>query len=337
MKDFYKDFGYNFIRIFKDKEVPNFMKEAEALELDNLDSLPSSAFADVDSRSLPITDPANVYVSAAYYYGANDKNASVEARILKAAALFEIEEEVKELSESLSKNEKTASEMDGRPTWSVTIETAKGTQSASGTGIESLNKFAEVFAEDLFDLLSFDKKVECAKKIAAEADRLGGNTTDRVLEVSGRNVPDTQKLAQQVRARGVRISDDSLKSDLCKLANDLESSTGKDIAGMFKVAEILSKIDTKYSLNRFYGKSIQDPFASVFNTKREEAVKLAGIVEIGDKDYSSEELAEISQDVLKLALSADAQKAIGLGTDDFDPSKIATLDAQEKSVLASYL
>ena len=95
MKDFYSDYGYNFIKILKDKEVPSFVKEADILDQEEMDKLPDTAFASVDHRKLPITDPANVYVSAAYYFNANEKNAEVEDRILKAAELFEISEEIK--------------------------------------------------------------------------------------------------------------------------------------------------------------------------------------------------------------------------------------------------
>lgn len=338
MKDFYKDFGYNFIKMFKDKEVPNFVKEAESLEPDSMDSLPDSAFADVGGRTLPITDAANVYVSAAYYYGANDKNASVEERIQKAAALFDIVAEVKDLADYLAKGEeKTASEDETPGQWHVTVESCKGTHAASGSGFENLVKFAGIFAEDLFGLMSFAQKVEGAQKIANEMEKLGGDIPSRILEVAGRNIPDTEKLAQQIKARAVRVSDDDLKVELCKLADDLFYSGDKTMDGMFKVAEILSKIDAQHSLARFYGKSIQDPFASVFNTPHEAAVKLASIVELGDKCYSTEELGEISLDVLKVALSDEAQRAIGLGTGSFDPAKIASLDDSEKAILASYL
>lgn len=337
MKDFYTDFGYNFIRMFKDKEVPSFVKEAESLDPESVAALPSSAFADSDSRTLPITDAANVFVSAAYYYGANDKNASVEERILKAAELFEIADQVKELSASLSGGDKIASETPGNP-WKIDVETSIGAGKASGDGPESLAKFAGEFCDRLFDLFTFEQKVECAQKIASETKRLGGTVPDRILEVAGINVPDTEKLARQIKARAVRIpGDDGLKTDLCKMADDLESAEGKTLEGMFKVAKALSEIDRQYGMVRFYGTSMADPFASVFNTKREVAVKLASVVAIGDKNYSSEELAEIPTGVLKVALSEPSQKLIGLGTESYDPCKIASLDESERSVLASYL
>lgn len=333
MKDFYQDFGHNFIKLFKDKEVPSFVKEAEMLEPETLDSLPASAFACVETKSLPINDVANTYVSAAYYYGANSKNASVEERILKAAELFEILDEVKNLSE-LANTEKQAKEEEG---WEISINTESGTKSFSGKTPTSLKKFAEFYVSDLFGKLNFNEKVECAQKIAEVFSQNSLEVPERILQVSGQYLPNVEKLAQQIKARAVRVFEDDKKAQLCQMANDLLSSEEKNLKGMHKIAEILDVIDRQNYLTRFYGKSILDPFESVFNTPREEALKLATVVSIGEKDYSFEELQDISADVLKLALSSASCEKIGLSNNTYNPSKLAELDSDERDLLASYL
>lgn len=333
MKDFYQDFGHNFIKLFKDKEVPSFVKEAEMLEPETLDSLPSSAFACVETKSLPINDAANTYVSAAYYYGANSKNASVEERILKAAELFEILDDVKNLSE-LANDEKQGEEGEG---WEISINTENGTKSFSGKNPTSLKKFAEFYVSDLFNKLNFKEKVECAQKIAEVFSQNSLEVPERILQVSGQYLPNVEKLAEQVRARAVRVFEDDKKAQLCQMANDLLHSEEKNLKGMHKIAEILDTIDKQNYLTRFYGKSILDPFESVFNTPKEEAVKLATVVSIGDKDYSFEELQDIPTDVLKLALSSASCEKIGLSDNTYNPSKLAELDSDERDLLASYL
>jgi predicted RNA-binding protein Jag len=333
MKDFYQDFGHNFIKLFKDKEVPSFVKEAEMLEPETLDSLPASAFACVETKSLPINDAANTYVSAAYYYGANSKNASVEERILKAAELFEILDNVKNLSE-LANHEKQAEEEKG---WEISINTENGTKSFSGKSPTSIKKFAEFYVNELFNKLNFNEKVECAQKIAEVFSQNNLEAPERILQVSGQYLPNVEKLAEQVRARAVRVFEDDKKAQLCQMANDLLHSEEKNLKGMHKIAEILDTIDRQNYLTRFYGKSILDPFESVFNTPKEEAAKLATVVSIGEKDYSFEELQDISVDVLKLALSPDSCERIGLFNDTYNPSKLAELDSDERDLLASYL
>lgn len=333
MKDFYQDFGHNFIKLFKDKEVPSFVKEAEMLEPETLDSLPSSAFACVETKSLPINDAANTYVSAAYYYGANSKNASVEERILKAAELFKILDDVKGLSE-LASTEKQGDEEKG---WEISINTENGTKSFSGKTPTSLKKFAEFYVSDLFNKLNFKEKIECAQKIAEVFSENSLEVPERILQVSGQYLPNVEKLAEQVRARAIRVFDEEKKAQLCKMANDLLHSEEKNLKGMHKIAEILDIIDKQNYLTRFYGKSILDPFESVFNTPREEAVKLATVVSIGDKDYSFEELQDISADILKLALSPASCVKIGLSDNTYNPSKLAELDSDERDLLASYL
>lgn len=335
MKDFYQDFGHNFIKLFKNKEVPSFVKEAEMLEPETLSEMPSSAFACIETKSLPINDAANTYVSAAYYYGANSKNASVEERILKAAEMFEISEDVKNLAQELDQEKAAKEEIEN--SWEILLETESGTKSFSGKNINSLKKFAEFYINDLFSKLQFKEKVECAQKIATAFSENNLEVPSRILQVSGKYLPNVEKLAEQIKARAVRVFEDDKKAQLCQMANDLLHSEEKNLKGMHKIAEILDIIDQQNYLTRFYGKSILDPFESVFNTPQDEAVKLATVVSIGEKDYSFEELQEIPVDVLKLALSTESCEKIGISNNTYNPSKLAELDSDERDLLASYL
>ena len=335
MKDFYQDFGHNFIKLFKNKEVPSFVKEAEMLEPETLSEMPSSAFACIETKSLPINDAANTYVSAAYYYGANSKNASVEERILKAAEMFEISEDVKNLAQELDQEKAAKEEIEN--SWEILLETESGTKSFSGKNTNSLKKFAEFYINDLFSKLQFKEKVECAQKIATAFSENNLEVPSRILQVSGKYLPNVEKLAEQIKARAVRVFEDDKKAQLCQMANDLLHSEEKNLKGMHKIAEILDIIDQQNYLTRFYGKSILDPFESVFNTPQDEAVKLATVVSIGEKDYSFEELQEIPVNVLKLALSTESCEKIGISNNTYNPSKLAELDSDERDLLASYL
>lgn len=338
MKDFYYDYGYNFIKIFKDKEVPNFIKEASSLEQDELSSLPDSAFASESTRSLPITDPANVFVSAAYYYGANNPNNEVEQKIIKAASFFNISEDVEKLKEQIKSeaalSNKIASHED---TWEITITNKNGKTIKYAGDQTNIEKFSNEFISNLIDKCTFNEKVACAEKIANELSKFNKNIPDRILQVSGRNITNTQKLAEQVKARAVRLSDDSDKVALCKIADALESSEEKTMDGMKKIAEMLETIDQQNKLQRFYGKSIQDPFQSVFNTSMAEAQKMASLIELGEEKYSLLDLQSIDQEVFKSALTKEAFEEIGIGTDSEDLSKIAGLSEEQRKVLASYL
>jgi hypothetical protein len=336
MKDFYSDYGYNFIKILKDKEVPSFVKEADILAQEEIDKLPDTAFASVDCRKLPITDPANVYVSAAYYFNANEKNAEVEDRILKAAELFEISEEIKNILPDT--NTKIAGENNQKESnWEICAKYKNGDIKKFAGDSSSIEKFKDEFVSRIFNLCTFESKMDCAEKIAQELEKCGKEIPNRILEVSGRNIPDMEKVAQQVKARAIRLSDDSQKVSLCKIANELFDSSDKNIEGMKKLAKILESIDEQNSLNRFYNKSILDPFASVFNTDINEAKKNASVIDLNGSEFSVEELNEVHQDIFKLALSKESLDIIGFGTDSFDVSKIANISGDDKVNLALYL
>ena len=336
MKDFYSDYGYNFIKILKDKEVPSFVKEADMLDQEEIDKLPDTAFASVDDRKLPITDPANVYVSAAYYFNANEKNAEVEGRIVKAAELFEISDEIKNILPDT--NTKIAAEDNQKESrWEISATYKNGDIKKFAGDLSSIEKFQDDFVSKIFSLCTFESKMDCAEKIAQELEKSGKEISNRILEVSGRNIPDLQKVANQVKARAVRLSEDSQKVSLCKMADELLESSDKNIDGMKKLAKILESIDEQNSLTRFYNKSILDPFASVFNTDINEAKKNASVIDLNGSQFSAEELNEVHQDIFKLALSKESLDLIGFGTDSFDVSKIANISEDDKVNLALYL
>jgi hypothetical protein len=336
MKDFYSDYGYNFIKILKDKEVPSFVKEADMLDQEEIDKLPDTAFASVDDRKLPITDPANVYVSAAYYFNANEKNAEVEDRIVKAAELFEISDEIKNILPDT--NTKIAAEDNQKESrWEISATYKNGDIKKFAGDLSSIEKFQDDFVSKIFSLCTFESKMDCAEKIAQELEKSGKEISNRILEVSGRNIPDLQKVANQVKARAIRLSEDSQKVSLCKMADELLESSDKNIDGMKKLAKILESIDEQNSLTRFYNKSILDPFASVFNTDINEAKKNASVIDLNGSQFSAQELNEVHQDIFKLALSKESLDLIGFGTDSFDASKIANISEDDKVNLALYL
>ena len=336
MKDFYSDYGYNFIKILKDKEVPSFVKEADILDQEEMDRLPDTAFASVDHRKLPITDPANVYVSAAYYFNANEKNAEVEDRILKAAELFEISEEIKNILPDT--NTKIAQEDNQKEsTWEISATYKNGNIKKFAGDSSSIEKFQDEFVSKVFNLCSFESKMDCAEKIAQELEKSGKEVSHRILEISGRNIPNLEKVAQQVKARAVRLSEDSQKVSLCKMADELLESSDKNIDGMKKLAKILESIDEQNSLTRFYNKSILDPFASVFNADINEAKKNASVIELNGSEFSTEELNEVDPDIFKLALSKESLDLIGFGTDSFDVSKISNISEYDKVNLSLYI
>jgi hypothetical protein len=334
MKDFYYDYGYNFIKLYKDKEVPNFIKEASSLEHDELNSLPDSAFASESTRTLPISDPANVFMSAVYYYGANPPNEAVESRIIKAAKFFDILEDVESIKSDLSSNKKSAN-FDG--TWEIFVKTSNGTVSKFSGTKNSIEKFANEFIEKIESKCDFNGKVSAAEKIASTLEKYNILVPERIAQLSARNISNTEKLAEQIKARAIRISDDSKKAELCKLADALQESSDKNIDGMKKIAEVLEKVDSQNNLKKYYNKFFLDPFASVFNTSVDEAKKMAKIIEIGNSSYDSYDIQKIDIDILKKSLSKEAQEIIGLNTESPDLSKLNEISEADKVILASYL
>jgi hypothetical protein len=113
--------GKEMHRMFKDVEIPEYVKTAELDDSGELRKLPKAAFADPDRMIYPINTPARVYVSNAYFinkkadisklYG-EDYSSQLESAIEKAAEVFEISEDIQEYNKNL--NIKQASDYEAR-------------------------------------------------------------------------------------------------------------------------------------------------------------------------------------------------------------------------------
>jgi len=329
MKDFYKDLGHNYIKIFKNREVPEFAKNAHTLDKGEIAELPDSAFAHPESRSLPLVDKGNVFVSAAYYYGANEKNASVEERIISACKMLGIESEVSDLAKDLSEQAKIASEELPEAPPLASIQIKGNGYSVNHGGAE---EFAQFFLEKIAGTLNSPEKIKTFKAVRELVESDGGV----VPEGLRKRATDLEILADQVRARGVRVDDNKKALSLFKIANDIRESQGSTPEMLEKVAEILEATDKEFGLERFYGASLANPFLSVMNVDEEEDRNKNATIDLGERKITREQFEKINPRIFDAAFGHNLDKTAG-ENGGWTFEKVVALDTKSKTVLASYL
>jgi len=335
MKDYYSDYGHNFVKIFKNQELPDFVKEAEMVSEEVLTGMPDESFANKVARKLPISSAADTYISTAYQLFCNDKDENIEECLKKAANFWGITDEVEKLKGLIFEMDKTASAEPEDPSWSVSHKAKSDSGSvsinAAGTSKEDLYGAYSKFAERA-NIFAFSDRVTIAKQFADEFDKMGMDIPFDLGAMSERHFPDANKVAQQIKSRAIRIDDFDKKVQLIKIANNLLESEDRDIEGYSKLAEMIDGVDRENNLDRFYGNPLQNPHESVFNTPREEAISSVQTLKLATGEYSIEELECIDRDILKLALTEEDYKIVSN-----DISKIVNISKESKTGLEAYM
>jgi hypothetical protein len=337
MKDYYTDYGHNFIKIFKDINLPDFVKEAETLEDSALKALPDDAFANKVARKLPICSPAETYVSCAYdiYSGQKDE---VVTQILKDAAEFwDISDHVEELRKILStKTQKVASE-ESDNTWEVSFTSVNNGNGYSfytcGNGVDTLIDAFESFSKNAHRL-SYPDRVSVAKRFSSQFEKLGADKPYYLMAMSEENIPNTENVIQQIKSRAIRLEDHEKRANLIQLANMLEETEDKNLAGFSKIAEYLDEIDKQNDLARFYGVSLKDAHEAVFDTPIKVAKRMCSTLKLASGEYSVDELSAIHEDIYKLALTKEDFEKYYAGK---DPVEILNISEESKLNLAEYI
>jgi hypothetical protein len=293
--DFYTDHGSFLIRLFGQSnniELPEFVKTAEYDSEERISSLPSLSFADKINRKFPLHTPANVYVSAAYYYG---KTAAQDPQIIdgikKAALLFGITKEIQEAIDlaTTSKTEtKVATPFTG---WSIEV----GEYVRSGVTAKQLEYVAEEFLGK-FAAYDFSDREEIASAVVEVADQIGASISNDIRSLAKIGSCNRQLLKAAIDQRALFLADDRNKTAMSLLLSESFGTEGNPSDDeMTKLAEILNDFDVQYGLNKRYGRGVIEPHLAIWSDHS----KKASVVVIGTKTWEFPEIEKSLSDVFE--------------------------------------
>jgi len=317
--------GKEMHRMFKDVELPEYVKTAELDDANDLRKLPKAAFADPERTIFPINTPSRVYVSNAYFinkkadisklYG-EDYSRQLQSNIEKAAEIFDIAEDLQNYNSEL--NIKQASDYEagcmmywqeeGMPSIELyPVKTAADLTSAAEHFVSNLPKFP------------FDVRVKTAENFVKAAGVLSvDDLPDILLKYAGMYYPNLANLKNELWRRSTKLADTAHKEIYVKIADDLENMTS--VAEVMKLAETCFNIENMEGL---YDKVkiaqiLGDPVDCIFTEAITKIASDLSYVEVHGDKYKLSDLTKISKDKYEEAFGDS-------GIDPADPEKIAEI------------
>ena len=317
--------GKEMHRMFQDVEIPEYVKTAELDDSSDLRKLPKAAFADPDRMIYPISTPARVYVSNAYFinkkadisklYGESYAS-QLESAIVKAAEVFDITEDLQDYNSHL--NVKQASDYEARYMVDFDVDGMQPVQLYPVKTAADLSSAAENFTKNIQNF-PFSVRVKSAETFVKSAQELGvDELPDLLMKYAGMYYPDLSNLKHELWRRSTKLAGEEHKEVYNKIAEDLHNMTGID--EVMKIAETCFNIENMEGL---YDKVkvaqiLGDPVDCIFTEQITKIASDLSYVEVHGDKYKLEDLTKISKDKYEEAFGDS-------GIDPTDPEKIAEI------------
>jgi hypothetical protein len=218
-------------------------------------SLPDSAFADRHNRLFPVHTPADAVLSKAYATKVANLAAHVSQEIDTALEMYGVSSDIFESS-------KVAAASVEEPKYLV-----KGQQKLAFYNSTPISAGEEAL-QRVQSKLKSKTITEGALTLVKEASKRGENVSDWTLKYAGLVQCDTTNARDWIEARAHKTSSSKLASAYTKLASvvsNLDGSIQRD--DLIKVASTVGELDTMAGFTKYYGRSMPDPVATIFNTK----------------------------------------------------------------------
>lgn len=266
----------------KQVSMPEYVKSAGVLSKEDLQDIPSDAFADGLNKKFALNTKANCWCSALYFYGNQCNNSSAskqaEVKLLKAAQIWGISSDVQQI--------KTAFDLETIPaSYAISFEYRGAkvercpdhTKEAATASAEWLYQNKNHFP------ISIQK--QAAARLLSKADTLKlANQTASYLDKLAN--PDVYanincKIATAITDRLSAISTmrwDFLEDELLKIANDLNARPFEICHNGELISSALEALDVKHGLNTKWGSAIQHPVDACFRVNVTKAAAVADTV-----------------------------------------------------------
>jgi len=268
------------LKIWREMEVPGFVKEAQSVDEQDFSSVTVDHFADPANRLYPVNTKSNAWLSREHFSRDKsklEKNAAeiIGKRIKKAAAFWGLDEPIRVREES------------GQPTiHHITID---GDHDKTKQVIDITGHYksaAEQFVANR-PSYSYDACRSFARQmLEAPADvkePLEVETEEALCKMAnyGSCMPDTARNAVFMRMCLVRKKDPEAFGQLTKVAKVITGMEGlMNIDVLHKVARLIDAVDRTHGLHVRYGRDINPPEQELFHftEKRASAVRDEAVV-----------------------------------------------------------
>jgi hypothetical protein len=304
--------------------IPEYVKSAELITPEVTKDLASVAFAEPRQRLFPVFSKAATYLSAAYLYGNKIENPVVESNIKRAAELFGISEDVKQLDDLFASLTKQASEPGVKYALTTDFEGEFGLGVQNFYPIGNYGEIvgsSELMLKDAHeDALPIEFLRSASIKLVKAAGEHGVDLTTlhpKLTSLGTLRMPDFETAANAIGYRKqAGLNEDQLdeyrdilagaEAEFSKFASHTSEDT---IMEMDKWAELWCLLDRE---NGIKYASVPNPYASFFTgmTMDEFEKAAASNVFVGGVMVPDFEVGSLKDEMLDANFSADDAKII---------------------------
>lgn len=334
--DYYSDHGHLLTKIFLNRPLPDFVKNAAVDSGDELSALPGTAFADAGMRQFPVHNPENIYVSAVYFQANPElraKRADIWDKIRESATLFGIEGEIEKVARLIAEIETRKVAQEVKP-WAIEVKIEGQPQVITAYG-KTASDLEDLEAKFLTEVgqVAFPFRSKVAAEILRVAGELGVDAGDEIYKLAGEAIPDPDLMLSNIKARGVTVGFDKVGTLISDATLILEK---RDFSAVDKLAADLDAFDREHGLTHLYGRKFPDPHRSVYGLTIPAARKLASQVTVGDhtllvSDFQSPSLQQ------KLAVAIGEEKTGALKEAGFTQEAFDKLAEGDRKLVAQVL
>lgn len=295
------------------------------IQPDELDTLPTSAFAWPEKRAFPLHTKDHAMLSRVYRENSTNVPAHVDAALKEACDLYGVDD-------SLFTRVKQAAPVDNPENYLLPDRKLIPVRNAEEV------KLAEEKVIAGYTKLSVETRALACTRLVEKAAHFGVTLKPMTHKLAGFTVTSTQILKDWLGAR-TEAAPAQFKEAFQKLADAVGALPAeiRDRATQIKLAEVIDALDKKAGLVRHYDRKLPDPMLSVFNTE-----KVAGQgVNLGSKFVSMTRLASYPASFFGDVIGDDLVREASDGKGGMDPYKLAaileTLPLDMKNVLAQQM
>lgn len=295
------------------------------IDVDQLKSLPNSAFAWEEKRAFPVHTAGHTLISCVYREGVANVPKHVDKALKEACDIYDIDTSL------LTRQKVAAAPISPDDFLLPDIKKLRVTNA------EQVKTAQEKLRSESFKLSAVSKATASAR-LMEKAASYGVQVHPDIKKMAGLTVTDTRELSRWLGAR-YEAAPLMHKESFQKLADTVNRLPAelRDRQQQMKLADAIQELDSLAGLQSYYNKRLPDPLMTVFNS-----TKIAGPgITLAGKFIPHERLASYPSSFYSDALGPDIIREASDNSGNMDTTRLAqileTLPLDMQRVLASQI
>ncbi len=327
-------------RLFTLYAAPDFVKSANHEDVHGPENLHTSEFADPLRKLYPCHTKAATWASAVFFFDNREsfppiRGATIEDKILKAAEVFNLKDEIETLRSSITDSKTDDINKLPNEKFAYVNETDEGVVRKYPLRNAAETKAAAEYFFEYRDSFPWEARNHFARKVLKAAESYGAAIQDcrEELEKSAgfglcasRDV--ITAIRQRSRAASVRGDLGGLSDELDRLATTIEKNSSVVLQKQFDFAQLLDDVDRRCDWVGRYDNDFDRPEEVLFGITEKSASELANRLignQLTGNYYQVDDLEKLPVNKIAEVLGQEVADAVSVGGVYVDREKLAAV------------